>query len=571
MYWRRFRVVATLVVLLAAMMSLALVPHSAYASLRVASSTAALPAGSPTEGNKITLGETSIDGPSLWTSSTGGVRAVIAWSGTDTSHSLNLLSSGDGLGWGNKVTLGESSSFRPAVIRTGPGSSDSVVMAWIGTDPNQSLNILLGSPPSYTKLTLWQESSFTAPGIAMLNGSFYLVWAGTDPQHSLNIDRIASTGGTLTVEQKTTLWGWSSIASPSVVADPNGQRLLMSWIGPDERVHFATSGNGASWSQPAQSPMPEWSDASPMSYSSLAANVSSNLLRYFAAWRGIDSLHSVNVKYTTAFPEWPQSFEKATLNEQSFGGPVLGSVGASGQILLAWTGIDPMRHLNVATISVAYAAACVPASGVQPASPDVIWNGTPGTKEVSLTFDSDNGSPGNATTYLNILQNHHVHATFFLTGMFAQANPSIVKRIVSDGHDIGDHTIDHPDLANPSRTDTFVCNELTGADSTIAGIAGRSTRPFFRPPYGSYNEQVQYLAAGLGYHTIMWSIDPRDWDPSTTVQDILNRVLNSPNLGPGAIILMHVNSVNEPYALDGVITGLQQRGYTIVPLSQLLK
>lgn len=62
------------------------------------------------------------------------------------------------------------------------------------------------------------------------------------------------------------------------------------------------------------------------------------------------------------------------------------------------------------------------------------------------------------------------------------------------------------------------------------------------------------LAARMGYRPIYWSIDPRDWDPSATTKDILNRVLNSPNLKPGAIILMHVNSPNEAHAFDGVIS-----------------
>ena len=573
MYWQRSpkrRVLTTLVVLLTMAVSLAGATSLAHAS-SPATFRAPTPSA-PTEESKVTLSETSIDGPSLWTSSTGSIRAVIAWNGTDAAHHLNLLSSGNGISWSNKVILGETSGFRPGLTRFGPNASDPVVVAWTGTDAHRSLNVLMATPPSSnTKLTLWQENSFTGPSIATLNGDLYLVWAGVDAGHTLNVDRIATTGGTLTVVQKTTLWGWGSLASPAVVVDPVGQQLLMSWTGPDLQVHFAYSSNGSHWTQPSPSPMAEWSDTSPMLFSALAANVSSTLPRYFVAWRGLDQFHSVNVKYTTSFPEWPLSYAKATLNEQALDGPVLGSVGASGQLLLGWTGIDAAHHLNVATLSVAYAAACVPAAGVHPVVPDVIRYGTPGTKEVSLTFDSDGGSVGNANTYLDILGSHGLHATFFLTGQFAQANPSVVQRMVSAGDDIGNHTIDHPDLTNPPRTDTFICNELTGADATISGITGRSTRPYFRPPYGAYNEQVQYLAAGIGYRTILWNIDPRDWDPNTTVQDILNRVLNSPSLGPGAIVLMHVNSLNEPKALDLVITGLEQRGYTIVPLSQLLQ
>ncbi|HEX8996256.1 MAG TPA: polysaccharide deacetylase family protein [Ktedonobacterales bacterium] len=574
-----YRVLIVFVALLTLLVSLASATGSMRVSARGATGAApktpaagAAAANVPAVTSKITLGDTSITGPALWTSSSGSVRGLLAWTGSDSAHHLNLLSSGDAVNWGGKATLSDTSPFHPAVARTGPNASDQAVLAWTGSDPNQSLNVLMGNPPSgASKLVLRQENSFTGPGVATLNGAIYLVWAGTDGQQTINVDRIVESGGALSVTQKTILWGWRSMASPMIIADPVGQRLLLSWTGPDQRLRFAYSTDGASWVQPYQSPLVELSGTSPMMFSSPTTNVSANLPRYFVAWSGIDPLHSVNVTPTTAFPEWPRSFGKAVLNEQAFGGPTLGSGGASGSLLMAWTGIDSIHHLNIATLSATYASACVPAAGAQPVSPVVISHGSTARREVSLTFDSDGGSVGNASAYLDILKSHQIHATFFLTGQFAQANPALVQRIANEGHDIGNHTVDHPDLAYPARTDTFVCNELTGADGTISGVDGRSTRPYFRPPYGSYNEQTQYLAAGLGYRTIMWNIDPRDWDANTTTQDILTRVLDSPNLGPGAIILMHVNSANEQYALDGVITGLQQRGYTIVPLSQLLR
>ncbi len=189
---------------------------------------------------------------------------------------------------------------------------------------------------------------------------------------------------------------------------------------------------------------------------------------------------------------------------------------------------------------------------------------------VVLTFDSDGGSAGNAARYLDILDARQIHATWFLTGAFAQANPGIVRRLLDEGQDIGNHTLDHANLISPSRTDSFVCTEITQADRIIAGMSGQTTRPYFRPPYGAYNTQTRTLAARLGYRTITWNIDPRDWDANTTAQDILTNVLDSPNLKPGAIILMHVNSPHEAEALDAVIAGIEQRGYRIVPLSYFL-
>lgn len=191
--------------------------------------------------------------------------------------------------------------------------------------------------------------------------------------------------------------------------------------------------------------------------------------------------------------------------------------------------------------------------------------------QVSLTFDSDGSSAGNAAAYLDILRKHGIHATFFLTGNFASAHPDLVRRMLAEGHEVGNHTVDHPDLVKPPRTDAFICTELTQAERMIVAAGGHTSRPFFRPPNGSYNDQVRYRAAGLGYRTVYWSVDPRDWDPSTSAQDIIDRVLNAPGLRPGGIILMHVNSPNERYALDSVIAGLEKRGDAIVPLSQLLR
>lgn len=215
--------------------------------------------------------------------------------------------------------------------------------------------------------------------------------------------------------------------------------------------------------------------------------------------------------------------------------------------------------------------ACVPAPGIQPVSSTVIRTGNTSKRQVSLTFDSDGGGAGTAIQYLNILRARNVHATFFLTGLFARAHPDIVRRILAEGHELGNHTLDHADLVKTPRSDTFVCTELTQAERLIVTAGGHTSRPFFRPPNGSYNDQVRSLAARLGYRTVYWSIDPRDWERTATAQEIISRVLDSRALKPGAIILMHISSPNEQYALDSIIAELHQRGYAIVPLSQLLR
>lgn len=216
-------------------------------------------------------------------------------------------------------------------------------------------------------------------------------------------------------------------------------------------------------------------------------------------------------------------------------------------------------------------SACIPAPGVRPVSSIAFGSISTSKREVSLTFDSDGGSAGNAAAYLDTLSAHRLRVTWFLTGYFSRANPGLVLRMLRAGDDIGNHTLDHPNLISPLHSDSYICTELTQADGIIAGVTGQTTRPYFRPPYGAYNTQVRTLAAQLGYRTILWNIDPRDWDSANTAADIERSVLDSPNLRPGAIILMHVNSAHEAEALPVIIDGLEARGYTIVPLSQLMQ
>src|SRR5690348_13064440 len=134
---------------------------------------------------------------------------------------------------------------------------------------------------------------------------------------------------------------------------------------------------------------------------------------------------------------------------------------------------------------------CVPAPGVRPVSPTVIVHGNTSRMQVSLTFDSDGGDIGHAMAYLDILRARGIHATFFLTGDFAAAHPDVVRRILADGNEIGNHTMDHPDLIHPLRSDSFICSELVRADQRIAAADGHTSRPFFRPPWGNYNDQVR--------------------------------------------------------------------------------
>jgi hypothetical protein len=304
--------------------------------------------GPPKELSKVTLADTSIDGPALWTSSSGSVRALLGWTGTDAAHHLNLMTSSAGVHYANKVVLADTSAAGPSVTRYGSATTDNVVVAWIGTDRNHTLNVLDGTPPQgYTKLTIWGDNSFTSPAVALMNGDIYLVWAGTDMNHSLNVAHIIARGG-MFVDWKKTLWQFHSIASPSVVYDPNASQLVMSWIAEDNHLHFATSKDGTTWTEPSNSPILQLSDTGPW-----MATFDGNIMpRYFLTWRGTNANHAVNVRYTESFPTWPLNGNQSTLSETAFGGPVLGFVGTARQVLVAWTGTDAAHHLNVAVVGV---------------------------------------------------------------------------------------------------------------------------------------------------------------------------------------------------------------------------
>lgn len=125
----------------------------------------------------------------------------------------------------------------------------------------------------------------------------------------------------------------------------------------------------------------------------------------------------------------------------------------------------------------------------------------------------------------------------------------------------------HLDLRKLS--DTQVCSELHQENQVIANLTSVTTRPYFRPPYGSRDDRVHRLAAQLGYRTVYWTVDTLDWQSSATSESITRIVMN--HLGNGIIVFMHAGSQVESETLDGLIPKMEQAGYQIVTLSQVLQ
>ena len=188
-------------------------------------------------------------------------------------------------------------------------------------------------------------------------------------------------------------------------------------------------------------------------------------------------------------------------------------------------------------------------------------------KVVALTFDD--GSDGtNIPVILKILHDYNVKGTFFLTGKAVLNHPTKIKSIVAAGHAIGNHSYSHPYFTKISTTS--MKSQLTRTETIIKNLTGKTTKPYFRPPYGAYNTLVLQTVGSIGYtRTIKWNIDTIDWDGRSAYR-IYSKVLN--NIVPGSIVLMHAGAGAKytPAALPTIIKGLKAKGYRFVTIPQLL-
>jgi hypothetical protein len=310
----------------------------------------------PAEDQKFTLPDTSSAGPALWSQTvsrlSNGPAAVLAWTGTDPNHSLNIETSTDGEHYGNKVTLDEYSITAPSVLAISPGI---VVLAWDGTDPNHSLNVMYDALGARRKLTL-RDNSTQPPALAQFNGNIYLAWTGTDLQHLLNVRDMGPLG--LTVGPAVTLTQYTSLGGPYIAPDPAHHQLLLTWTDTGNSpylpadapfINYLASSNGLSWHLVLVAPPPQTSVAGP---SMIALSPAPNSFEpYFWAWTGTDQLHSLNLAASGYYNSYLDPI--TTFNEQCDGAPALGYVDVlNNHILIAWTGTDPAHHLNVATFIV---------------------------------------------------------------------------------------------------------------------------------------------------------------------------------------------------------------------------
>ena len=195
-----------------------------------------------------------------------------------------------------------------------------------------------------------------------------------------------------------------------------------------------------------------------------------------------------------------------------------------------------------------------------------VSRGSTSSPKIALTFDA--GAAGEPVDkILKTLAKHGLHCTFFLTGKWIERYPDLARRIVAEGHEIGNHTYSHPRLT--SLSDKDIGEQVERTEQLALRITGASTKPLFRPPFGARDKHVLGVLGKMGYRSIYWHVDC--WDSikrGITSDEITQRVLKL--VRNGSIVLMHCGSQATANALDGLLTELEARGYKPVTVGRLL-
>lgn len=187
---------------------------------------------------------------------------------------------------------------------------------------------------------------------------------------------------------------------------------------------------------------------------------------------------------------------------------------------------------------------------------------------IYLTFDAgyENGC---TEKILDVLKKHEVSAAFFLVGNYIEKNADLVRRMVDEGHTVGNHTMHHPDMSTTSK-ENFT-KELQDLEKLFQKITGKELPKFFRPPQGIYSEDCLKMAQELGYNTVFWSLAYADWnnDDQPSHEKAFAKLL--PRTHNGAVILLHATSKTNAEILDELLTKWEGLGYRFEDLEALFQ
>ena len=198
---------------------------------------------------------------------------------------------------------------------------------------------------------------------------------------------------------------------------------------------------------------------------------------------------------------------------------------------------------------------------------DAFYLGDTSKKVLYLTFDAGYEN-GNTPAILDALKKHHAPAAFFVVGNFIETAPELVKRMVAEGHIVGNHTFHHPDMSKISDVAAFQ-KELNDLADLYKSTTGQELPKFYRPPQGKFSEENLKQAKALGYTTVFWSLAYVDWytDNQPTAEQAFAKLL--PRIHDGAIVLLHSTSSTNAAILDELLTKWEGMGYSFAPLTEL--
>lgn len=198
---------------------------------------------------------------------------------------------------------------------------------------------------------------------------------------------------------------------------------------------------------------------------------------------------------------------------------------------------------------------------------DAYYVGDKTEKVIYLTFDCGYEN-GNTEAILDALKKHNVSATFFVVGHFLETAPEIAKRMVAEGHSVGNHTYHHPDMSSISDLASFQ-KEVDDVAALFKETTGSEMAKYYRPPQGKYSTENLTMAKELGYQTFFWSLAYVDWnvDDQPSKEAAFDKLLT--RIHPGAIVLLHSTSKTNGEILDELLTKWEEMGYTFKPLSEL--
>jgi len=185
-------------------------------------------------------------------------------------------------------------------------------------------------------------------------------------------------------------------------------------------------------------------------------------------------------------------------------------------------------------------------------------------KKIAISFDAAWGDEY-TEELLKIMEDRGIKCTFFLVGFWVDAHPDKVKKIAEAGHEIGNHSTNHPHMTKLNKEQIRM--EIETTQKKIEELAGDRAVKLFRPPFGDYNDTLISTCHEIGFYPIQWDVDSLDWKEygvEHMYRQVTSKVRN------GSIVLFHNNAKYTTKALPLILDHLLKEGYEFVPISELI-